>query len=294
MYKTILAAVDRSEEAKRAARTAVLLAGRFEATLVFAHVVNERDFSAFQYYVPSAWEETKKTNEVMLRQFSAEAEREGVTKVETVLRSGAPKSTVPTELAPDFGADLIVTGASGMGTVEKLVMGSVSSGVLRRARVDVLIVRKENAGGHQKILIAVDGSEEAGLAFEKGVQLALQTGAELFIVHVYNSNLLYSTVLNTDVQKFMEDDDRKMLEDYKTQAERLGVANVTTSLLYGSAKLIIPQEYAVQHEIDLIVSGASGRNRTERLLLGSVAEGIAHRAICDVLIVRQPLEHRAQ
>lgn len=294
MYKTILAAVDRSEEAKRAARTAIMLAGRFEATLVFAHVVNERDFSAFQYYVPSAWEETKKTNEVMLRQFSAEAEREGVTKVETALRSGAPKSTVPTELAPDFGADLIVTGASGMGTVEKLVMGSVSSGVLRRAREDVLIVRKENAGGHQKILIAVDGSEEAGLAFEKGVQLALQTGAELFIVHVYNSNLLYSTVLNTDVQKFMEDDDRKMLEDYKTQAERLGVANVTTSLLYGSAKLIIPQEYAVQHEIDLIVSGASGRNRTERLLLGSVAEGIAHRAISDVLIVRQPLEHRAQ
>ncbi|SDW12820.1 Nucleotide-binding universal stress protein, UspA family [Marinococcus luteus] len=294
MYKTILAAVDRSEEAKRAARTAILFASKFEATLVFAHVVNERDFSAFQYYVPSAWEETKKTNEAMLQQFTSEAESGGVTKVETVLRSGAPKSTVAKELAPEFAADLLVTGASGMGTVEKLVMGSVSSGILRRAREDVLIVRKESAGGYKKILIAVDGSEEAGLAFEKGVQLALQTGAELFIVHVYNSNLLYSTVLNTDVQKFMEDDDRKMLEDYKTQAERLGVAHVTTSLLYGAPKLIIPQEYAVQHEIDLIVSGASGANRTERLLLGSVAEGIAHRAICDVLVVRQPLEHREQ
>ena len=294
MYKTILAAVDRSGEAKRAAQTAVLLAGRFEASLVFAHVVNERDFSAFQYYVPSAWEETKKTNEAMLQQFTVEAESGGVTKVETVLRSGAPKSTVPRELAPEFGADLIVTGASGMGTVEKLVMGSVSSGILRKAREDVLIVRKEGAGGYKRILIAVDGSEEAGLAFEKGIQLSLQTGADLFIVHVFNSYLLYSTSLNAHILKTIEDDDRKMLEDYKAEAERLGVTNVTTSLLYGAAKLIIPQEYAIQHEIDLIVSGASGMNRTERLLLGSVAEGIAHRAICDVLVVRQPLEHREQ
>ncbi|MDZ5782149.1 universal stress protein [Marinococcus luteus] len=294
MYKTILAAVDPSEEAKRAARTAMLLAGRFEATLVFAHVVNERDFSAFQYYVPSAWDETKKKNEALLQQFTAEAESAGVTKVETVLRSGAPKSTVAKELVPEFGAELIVTGASGMGTVEKLVMGSVSSGILRRAREDVLIVRRESEGGHKKILIAVDGSEEAGLAFEKGVQLALQTEADLFIVHVFNSHMLYSTSLNAHILKTMEDDDRKMLEGYKAEAERLGVANVTTSLLYGAAKLIIPQEYAVQHEIDLIVSGASGRNRTERLLLGSVAEGIAHRAICDVLVVRQPLEHREQ
>lgn len=294
MYKTILAAVDRSGEAKRAARTAVLLAGKFEASLVFAHVVNERDFSAFQYYVPSAWEETKKTNEAMLQQFTAEAESGGVTKVDTVLRSGAPKSTVPRELAREFGADLIVTGASGMGTVEKLVMGSVSSGILRKAREDVLIVRKEGAGGYKRILIAVDGSEEAGLAFEKGIQLSLQTGADLFIVHVFNSYLLYSTSLNAHILKTIEDDDRKMLEDYKAEAERLGVTNVTTSLLYGAAKLIIPQEYAIQHEIDLIVSGASGMNRTERLLLGSVAEGIAHRAICDVLVVRQPLEHREQ
>ena len=37
---------------------------------------------------------------------------------------------------------------------------------------------------------------------------------------------------------------------------------------------------------DLIVAGATGLNRVERFLIGSVSENIVRSAQCDVLIVR--------
>jgi len=55
---------------------------------------------------------------------------------------------------------------------------------------------------------------------------------------------------------------------------------------YGSPKVTIAKKLAPNHNVDLIVCGATGLNAVERFFIGSVSESITRYAKCDVLIVR--------
>ena len=44
-------------------------------------------------------------------------------------------------------------------------------------------------------------------------------------------------------------------------------------------------DYAVKHDVDLIVIGTHGRTGVSRLLIGSVAEKVVRHASCPVLVV---------
>ena len=47
-------------------------------------------------------------------------------------------------------------------------------------------------------------------------------------------------------------------------------------------------DFAERENVDLIVMGSHGRTGISRLLMGSVAEGVARRVPCPVMIVKQP------
>lgn len=61
--------------------------------------------------------------------------------VTTMVIEGSPKSAILKE-AETFGADLIVVGSSGHGTLEGFLLGSVSQAVVLHAKCSVEIVRK--------------------------------------------------------------------------------------------------------------------------------------------------------
>jgi len=42
----------------------------------------------------------------------------------------------------------------------------------------------------------------------------------------------------------------------------------------------------MDEKVDLIVMGSRGLGRFQRLLLGSVSEGVLHHAHCSILVVR--------
>ncbi len=62
--------------------------------------------------------------------------------------------------AERFAADVIVLGWRGHGPLRRLLMGSVSRGVVRGARCTVLVVRRRSLGV-RRIVIGVDGSPNA-------------------------------------------------------------------------------------------------------------------------------------
>lgn len=61
--------------------------------------------------------------------------------ISTVVTEGSPKSVILHE-AETFGADLIVVGSHGYGTVKRFMLGSVSHAVSLHAKCSVEIVRK--------------------------------------------------------------------------------------------------------------------------------------------------------
>ncbi|KRM92658.1 universal stress protein [Liquorilactobacillus cacaonum] len=57
------------------------------------------------------------------------------------LRFGNPKIVITHDFQPEYGNDLILIGATGKNFLERLVVGSVASYVVRNATCDVLMVR---------------------------------------------------------------------------------------------------------------------------------------------------------
>ncbi|UCZ52276.1 universal stress protein [Bacillus shivajii] len=140
---------------------------------------------------------------------------------------------------------------------------------------------------YNNILVAVDGSEEAKRAFRKASALATEHEAKLLIVHIVDTRSFasvehYDRTILSETEKQAD----TMLKEYKEQALSAGVEDVTMIIDYGSPKVKITKDVAKKHEVDLIVTGATGLNAVERFVIGSVSEHIARNARCDVLIVR--------
>ncbi|WP_161797347.1 universal stress protein [Guptibacillus hwajinpoensis] len=139
---------------------------------------------------------------------------------------------------------------------------------------------------HFNILVAVDGSDSAEVAFSKAVDIAIQDDASLLIAHVIDTRNFSTFELYDLATERAEHFGQRLLKEYKEKAALAGLRNVKTTIEYGSPKVKISKTIAPQHNIDLIVCGATGMNRVERLLMGSVSEHITRHAPCDVLVVR--------
>lgn len=151
MFKRILLATDGSGNARRATRVAVELARRNGSELIVVHAIppavmpmsaplppTAGTFGAFmdEYYKRSKEEARKLTREVVDL-----ARERGVDGRGEIL--DAPESVVKQliDFAKNEKADLIVAGTRGLSGFRKLLLGSVSGGLVSHAPCAVLIVR---------------------------------------------------------------------------------------------------------------------------------------------------------
>lgn len=145
---------------------------------------------------------------------------------------------------------------------------------------------------YEKIMVAVDGSDEAELAFKKAVSVTKRNDGELLLVHVIDTRA-FQTVTSFDgtLAEQATEMAKQTLSDYVDYAKKNGVTKVSYVLEYGSPKPIIAKDIPSEHNIDLIMLGATGLNAVERLFIGSVSEYVIRNSPCDVLIVRTDLEN---
>jgi hypothetical protein len=68
-----------------------------------------------------------------------EVEAEGVSVARTYLREGSPAEEIA-DLAGEIGADLVVVGSRGLGTIKRLLLGSVAEGVVRLLGARLLLI----------------------------------------------------------------------------------------------------------------------------------------------------------
>jgi nucleotide-binding universal stress UspA family protein len=140
---------------------------------------------------------------------------------------------------------------------------------------------------YKQILVAVDGSKEAELAYKKSVSIAARNNATLNLINIIDTRSFaaieaYDRSIAERAQVFAEN----LLEVYKKEAIAGGVKNVNVIVEYGSPKTMISKDISKKIEADLIICGATGLNAVERFLIGSVSEYIVRSSSCDVLVVR--------
>jgi nucleotide-binding universal stress UspA family protein len=142
----------------------------------------------------------------------------------------------------------------------------------------------------ESILVGTDGSDAAGAAVLRAVQLAAALGARLQIVSAYEPvperHLRIERVhVPSDVQVNMREEVLALLQSSRQEAEAAGVAQVQTFARVGDAADAI-LDVAEEQGSDLIVVGNKGMTGATRFLVGSVPNKVSHHAPCSVLIVR--------
>ena len=76
---------------------------------------------------------------------------------------------------------------------------------------------------YENIMVAVDGSHESELAFEKGVNVALRNGSRLTIAHVIDTRALQSvSTFDADVYEDLQEDAKKLTAELKEKAQKSG------------------------------------------------------------------------
>lgn len=143
LYKQILVAVDGSKQAELAFKKSVGIAARNKAVLYLTSVIDNQSFGTIESYGREFVEESKKYAEKLLADYQARAVATGVPDVNIVIEVGSPKTLIPVDLVRRFNIDLIICGATGTNSAERIFMGSVSERIVRAAKCDVLIVRTE-------------------------------------------------------------------------------------------------------------------------------------------------------
>ena len=127
------------------------------------------------------------------------------------------------------------------------------------------------------ILVPVDGSKAAKLAFDRGVEIAKRNHSHLDVLNVIDLNQF--TVSSAGMVDASGD-------VVYQRAHKAGLNDVSMHVRYGSPRSVIAKEFIKDHGTDLIVMGPTGANPVERLFLGSVTDYVTRTAPCDIIIAR--------
>lgn len=192
-------------------------------------------------------------------------------------------------------AQAIVLGSRGHGALTRLVLGSVSLGVVRQAACPVLVV-KHRLAEVRRLLLGIDGSPHARRAVRLVAGLARRAGSQVTLVAVVEPVRLPSMALlpqaarialaaeaeGLDVRRH-----RRAGRELAAAAAFLGRAGwPVRSQVRSGVPLAELLAAATATAADAVVVGARGVGGVERLLLGSVAEGLLTRCPVPVLVVR--------
>lgn len=95
---------------------------------------------------------------------------------------------------------------------------------------------------YKNILVPIDGSYEAELAFKKAVEVAKRNGKEtkLQLVHVVDTRAFQNiSSFDTAMVEQVTETARKTMDGYVKEAKEAGLENISYSVEYGAPKVII-------------------------------------------------------
>jgi nucleotide-binding universal stress UspA family protein len=304
----ILCPIDFSEYSRHALDHAVALARWYGSTVTVLHVFSTVPVAAFAPGMPDFEPIVLTTADrdqllVDLKRF-VEAESAPGVSIDGVIREGDAVGEI-LSLATDMKADLMVMGTHGRSGFERLLLGSVTEKLLRKASCPVLTVPRRHPDAvpatpvlFKQILCPVDFSECAMHALNYAMSVAQEADAHLTVLYVLGDEQdvtpdAYGAILMNDLESLAafrrrhEEDARKRLAQAVPQSVA-AYCSVETMVSSGGKPSREILRIAAEQQTDLIVVGVQGRGAANVMFFGSTTNHVVREASCPVLTIRRP------
>lgn len=139
---------------------------------------------------------------------------------------------------------------------------------------------------YENILVPVDGSKEAELAFHKAIATAKRNNAHVDVLNVIDTRAMaynFAGMSNGSIAYQLVEKAKDYLDGL---LENVDFDNIDIHVRLGNPKTVISFDFPHDHHNDLIMIGASGLSRMQRAMIGSVTSFVNRNAHIDVLVVR--------
>jgi nucleotide-binding universal stress UspA family protein len=295
--KLILCPIDFSEFSVRAYHHAVSLAEHYQAKLVAQHVVElwrhpSVSFAASAGLYGEFEQALCESGKKQLREFVKNHTHDEI-QPELVVQEGAAADSV-LSFAQAQKTDVIVMGTHGRRGFDRLMLGSVTDRVMRRAPCPVLAIckpghdsltgdtatSKERGYVHQlsRILFCADFSENSEQALKYAISATAEYDAELTLLHV-----LEGVPSPAKAEEAMAAAGERL--DKLIPREGRKTLKVKTAVRIGEPYWQIIQ-LALEAQIDLVTMGVRGRGALDLAVFGSTTYRVMQLGSCPVLAVR--------
>ncbi len=291
--KLILCPIDFSEFSVRAYHHAVSLAEHYQAKLVAQHVVElwrhpSASFAASAGLYEEFEQALRESGSKQLQEFVKNHPHHEI-QPELVVHQGiAPDSIL--SFAQAEKTDVIVMGTHGRRGFDRLMLGSVTDRVMRRAPCPVLAVGKASHDSMaadeerhhprhlSRILFCADFSENSELALKHAISATAEYDAELTLLHV-----LEGVPSPAKAEEAMAAAGERL--DKLIPREGRKTLKIKTAVRIGKPYWQIIQ-LALEAQIDLVTMGVRGRGELDLAVFGSTTYRVMQLGSCPVLAVR--------
>lgn len=201
-------------------------------------------------------------------------------EISSELRHSPP---VPTLAEMSEEAEIVVVGSYGRGAVARVLLGSVSSGLVRRASCPVAVIRDEDPlmphPLQAPVLVGIDGSPASELAVAIAFDEASRRGVDLTALHAWSDVAMFEgpwPEWESEAERVLAE----YLAGWKERYPDVTVHRVIT-IDHPGRNLIAESESA-----QLVVVGSHGRGGLTGMLLGSVGNAVVHSVRVPVIMAR--------
>lgn len=175
------------------------------------------------------------------------------------------------EQAEKQNVDLIVMGRHGRRGLLKLLIGSVTKGVLAHTKKHVCIAPRTASPKGGPVLVPVDGSESSMRAAELSIMLGERYKPErLIFIHVVSPGI------DTQKAEMLIDEYIEKAKEKEVPSEKMVLSGVPYEVICNAADKV---------DADFIVMGRRGLTGLKKIVIGSTSErvaGLTNRAVIVV------------
>ncbi len=281
--KTLLVAIDNSEAGQNIFKKSLVIATSLQARVVVVAVTPKYEGNMNRLFIDDVEGKFNAPFQQSLRRAEEYAVSLGL-EIKTIHCYGKPSEEIA-RAAREIGASLLVLGCSRKYHLERMLLGRTTAEIVLGSHCDVMLVPEKADIGFRKLLVGINGSESAQLAWQRSQELAASYGGEVHALHAID--LPVERSLRYGVMQEAEGKSRALLQKLRASSELSEEKLFTIMRLQQPGKALA--EYAREKDMNLIILGAIGSPSIFEMFWGSIIEKTAAMSTCPVLIAKPGL-----